>query len=136
MAVFQFAHIGPTPARIATYYRGGTREMAMVFPKSFRELVEVTHFHAFIIGVVYLVLAHLFLATAMSDRVKRAGIVVTFVGLAGDMLGIWLIRYVSAVFAYTQVVFWGFEWVGFAALVLFPLREMWFRRSLDDLPPE
>jgi len=136
MAVFQLMHIGPTPGRIAVYYRGGAREMAMVFPKSFRELVEVTHFHAFIVGVVYLVLAHLFLATSVSEWVKRAGIVVAFAGLAGDMIGIWLIRYVSALFAYTQVLFWGFEWAGFAALVFYPLREMWFRQGSDDLPPE
>ena len=136
MAVFQLVHIGPTPGRIAIYYRGGMREMAMVFPKTFRELVEVTHFHAFIVGVVYLVLAHLFLATSVPDWLKRAGIIVAFAGLAGDMIGIWLIRYVSAYFAYTQVLFWGCQWVGCAALVGFPLREMWFQQSRRELPPE
>jgi hypothetical protein len=52
------------------------------------------------------------------------------------MVGIWLIRYVSARFAYTQVLFWGCQWVGCAALVFFPLREMWFRQSRRELPPE
>ena len=136
MAAFQLGHIGPTPADIAAYYRGGERAGAMTFAKTFRELVEVTHFHAFIVGVVYLVLAHLFLATSAPEWVKRAGVIVTFAGLAGDMLRIWLIRYASAAFAYTQVLFWGLEWAGFAALVLYPLREMWFRQNRNDLRPD
>ena len=64
MAMLQWVHIGPTPGNIATYFRGGEREGAMTFPKTVRELVELTHFHAFIMGVVYLVLAHLVVATS------------------------------------------------------------------------
>jgi hypothetical protein len=136
MAAFQLKHVGPTPERIAIYYRGGMREAAMVFPKTFRELVEVTHFHAFIMGVVYLVLAHLFLATSAPDAVKRAGIVVAFVGLAGDLVGVWLVRYVAAAFAWLQVGFWLCEWVGFAAFVGWALWEMWFVHGREALPPE
>ena len=72
---------GPRPEAIAAYFRGGERDGAMTFPKTLRELVELTHFHAFIMGVVYLVLAHLVLATSAPDagqagrhraRVRRA----------------------------------------------------------------
>jgi hypothetical protein len=137
MAAFQLKHIGPGPEQIAIHYRGGERAGAMSFPKSFRELVEVTHFHAFIMGIVYLVLAHLYLATGTSQWAKRAGIVVAFVGLTGDLIGVWLIRYVSAAFAYPQVAFWLAEWIGFAAFVYCPMRDMWLRHELeDDLPPD
>jgi len=129
MALMQWKHIGPTPAAIATYFRGGEREGAMTFPKTFRELVELTHFHAFIMGVVYLVLAHLVLATSASELVKRIAIVLALVGLVGDLVGVWLIRYVSGAFAWAQVLFWGAEWVGFAMFVYYPLREMWFREG-------
>lgn len=136
MAAFQLGHIGPTPANIAAYYRGGERAGAMTFAKTFRELVEVTHFHAFIMGIVYLVLAHLLIATTASLRVKQTAIVGGFVGLAGDMLGVWAIRYLSSAFAYTQIVFWLIEWASFAAFVYYPVREMWFRVVDDDIPPE
>ena len=79
----------------------------MTFPKTLRELVELTHFHAFIMGVVYLVLAHLVLATSAPELVKRVAIVLALVGLVGDLVGVWLIRYVSGVFAWAQVLLLG-----------------------------
>jgi hypothetical protein len=136
VAVFQLKHVGPGPDDIAAYYRGGERAGTMMFAKTFRELVELTHFHAFIMGVVYLVLAHLFIATTVPEAMKRALVVVGFVGLVGDLVGVWLIRYVSAGFSYPQAAFWLAEWVGFAAFVGAPLHEMWFRRAEESLPPE
>lgn len=136
MAAFQLKHVGPTPERVAAYYRGGTRGAEMAFPKTFRELVEVTHFHAFIMGLVYLVLAHLFIATRVRDTVKRIVVVGAFVGLAGDLVGVWLVRYGSAAFAYLLVGSWGLEWVGFGAFVYYPMQEMWFPHGREGRPPE
>jgi hypothetical protein len=136
LAAFQLGHIGPTPAGIAAYYRGGERAGAMTFAKTFRELVEVTHFHAFIMGMVYLVLAHLLIATTAPLGVKQAAVVGGFVGLAGDMLGMWAIRYLSPAFAYALIFFWLAEWASFAAFVWYPIREMWFRSVDDDIPPD
>src|SRR5262249_55972872 len=87
--------------------------------------IELTHFHAFVMGLVYLVLAHLVLATSAPDLVKRVAIVLAFVGLVGDLLGVWLIRYVSGAFAWAQLCFWIAQWVGFSAFVYYPLRELW-----------
>jgi hypothetical protein len=136
MAAFQLKHVGPTPERVAVYYRGGLRDGAMVFPKGFRELVEVTHFHAFSMGVVYLVLAHLFLATGASDALKRAGVGIGAAGLLGDVAGVWLVRYVAAGFAWLQLGSWCCEWLGFATFVGFALHEMWFAHGRRTLPPE
>ena len=129
MALFQVKAIGPGPTQIAAYFRGGERNGAMTFQKTFRELIELTHFHAFVMGLVYLVLAHLVVATTASEAVKRLAIVLAFAGLAGDLVGVWLIRYVSGAFAYTQVLSWIAEWLGFSAFLYFPLREMWFREG-------
>ncbi len=136
MAAFELYHIGPTPGRVATYFRGGERGAEMTFAKTFRELVEVTHFHSFIMGVVYLVLAHLFIATAVSPAFKRRCIVLAFAGLAGDLLSPWLIRYVSAGFAYAQIASWLAEWVGFGAFLCVPIMEMWFSNGRAEFPPE
>jgi len=136
MAAFQLRQIGPTPARVATYYRGGDRAGEMAFPKTFRELVEVTHFHSFIMGIVYLVLAHLFIATGVGERAKQALILVGFAGLAGDLVSPWLIRYLACGFAYLQILSWSCEWIGFGGFIYFPLREMWFSHEQEEFPPE
>jgi hypothetical protein len=128
LAAFQLVHVGPTPADVALHYRGGERAGEMLFPKTFRELVELTHFHAFVMGIVYLVEAHLLIATDAPESVKRGAIVLGFVALAGDLVGGWLVRYVSALFGYWQVACWLGEWIAFAAYFFFPMREMWFRR--------
>lgn len=136
MAAFEMHSIGPTPARIATYYIGGERGAEMAFGKSFRELVEVTHFHSFIMGIVYLVLAHLFVATAVPPRLKLALIVLAFAGLAGDLIAPWLIRYVSSAFAYLQLASWLCEWIGFAAFIYCPMQEMWLTYAREEFAPE
>ena len=136
MAAFQLNHVGPTPARIAAYYRGGDVGGEMRFEKTFRELVEVTHFHSFIMGIVYLVLAHLFIATPMATSSKRFVIVAAFAGLSGDIIAPWLIRYVSASAAYLLMLAWLAEWGGFLAFTIVPIREMWFTHERADLPLE
>lgn len=136
MAAFQLYHIGPTPSRVAAYYRGGEVGVEMTFPKTFRELVEVTHFHSFIMGVVYLVLAHLFVATPVRPSLKQGLIVVAFAGLAGDLVAPWLIRYLSGGFAYLQVTAWIAEWIGFGAFVFVPIVEMWLSDGRAEFPPE
>jgi len=136
MAAFQVHHIGPTPSSVAAYYRGGEVGGQLTFPKTFRELVEVTHFHSFIMGVVYLVLAHLFVATPLRPAVKQALIVLTFAGLLGDLLAPWVIRYVAAAFAYLQLGAWLAQWIGFGAFVVVPIGEMWFSNGRAEFPPE
>ncbi|MFN8628702.1 MAG: hypothetical protein U0587_22370 [Candidatus Binatia bacterium] len=136
MALFQLYHVGPTPSRVAAYYRGGESAGQMTFAKTFRELVEVTHFHSFIMGVVYLVLAHLYLATGASGTAKRCVVVVAFAGLAADLVAPWLIRYAAGELAYLQIGAWAAEWIGFGALIGVPLKEMWFNGRGDVFPPE
>lgn len=133
---FQAGEIGPTPARVASYYRGGEHGADMAFEKTFRQLVEVTHFHAFIMGMVYLVLGHLFLATTIDRRLKHAILALAFFGLAGDLIGPWLIRYGAGGFAYLLLAAWIGQWVGFTGLIYCPVKEMWFCHDHNQLPPD
>src|SRR5262249_2630751 len=110
----------------------GERDGVMVFAKPFRELVELTHAHAFVMGGVYLILAHLIIATTASPRVKLWSVVLGGAGLVVDVVNVWLIRYVSPLFAWVQVGAWAGEWVGFAVLVYYPLRDMWFLPEETD----
>jgi hypothetical protein len=136
MAAFQLYHIGLSPNRIATFYRGGELDGQMVFAKSLRELVEMTHFHAFIFGVIYLVLAHLFIATAVPPKLKLGLVVLGFIGLFIDLVAPWLVRFVAGGFAPLALMAWLAEWVSFASYVGVPLWEMWSPDAEGDVDLE
>jgi hypothetical protein len=124
--LFQLTRIGPTLQRIAIHYRGGELGEAMAFPKTFAELLELTHFHTFIIGVVFLILAHLLIATAISTRLKTGLIVLACAGSLGDIASYWLICYVSPAFAVLQLLSWIEMWVGYGGMIVAALWDMWF----------
>ncbi len=125
-ALVQLVRIGPTLHRIAAYYRGGELGQAMAFPKTFGELLELTHFHAFIMGVVFLILAHLCLATRLAPWLKALLILLACFSSLGDLASYWLIRYLSPAWALLQLLSWAGMWVGYGGMILVSLWEMWW----------
>lgn len=125
IGLYQFKRIGATYDLVVAYYRGGDLGQEMAFPKTFTQLLETTHFHAFLMGIVFLVLAHIFIATSLSSRVKWSFLSLAFFSSLGDIAGIWLIRYLSPVFAVLQLACWLAMWLGYGMLILAPLYEMW-----------
>lgn len=122
---FQVARIGLTLERIAIHYRGGDLPEAMAFPKTFGELLELSHFHAFMMGIVFLILAHLLIATSTPPSVKYILIASGFIGSLMDIAGPWLIRYLSPVFAILQLLAWFLQWIGYGGMIIIPLYDMW-----------
>lgn len=116
-AEFQAGRIGLSQRRIATYYRGGEDADTMAFPKPFGQLLEVTHAHAFMMGIVFLVLAHLFAASSPRATTRAVVIALGFAGMLGDLLAPWLVRYVAAGFAWFQIAAWLALWAGGGAMV-------------------
>jgi hypothetical protein len=114
---FAAGRIGMTPAAVARYYRGGESGHVMAFPKTWGQLLEVSHAHAFVMGVVFLILAHLFAATALPSRAKGAVLAVTFAGVLGDLAGPWLTRYLAAGCSWVVLLAWLAEGGGFLLLV-------------------
>jgi len=123
--VFQFQRIGLSYQRIVAYYLGGEIQGQMFFPKNLNALLEETHFHAFMMSVVFLILSHLFLATSVGRKTKLFFILTTFFSHLFDMGSVWLIRVQSPVFAYVLMASWIGLWVGYVGMILIPLYEMW-----------
>ncbi len=98
----------------------------MTFPKTFAQLLELTHFHTFIMGIIFLILAHLVVATATSPRLKTSLIILACAGSLGDIASYWLIRYVSPVFAVLQLLSWTGMWIGYGGMIIITLWDMWF----------
>ena len=126
---FQFQRIGLSYDRIVTYYRGGEIQGQVFFPKNINVLLEETHFHTFMMSVIFLILAHLFLGTSLRKGAKTLIIVATFFSHIGDMAGTWLIRLCSPIFAYLLLASWVGLWISYSAMVLIPLHEMWLPRN-------
>ena len=114
---FQAGRIGVSPRAIARYYRGDETGEVMAFPKTFGQLLEITHAHAFVMAVVFLILAHLFAGTEVSDPFKAVVLALTFAGLVGDLAAPWLTRYVAAGCAWIALGSWIAEDVGLVVLV-------------------
>jgi len=114
---------GFSPAAIAGYYRGGLTEMS--FPKTFWQLMEVSHFHLFSVPVVVLVLAHLLFATPTSTRLRLWLTVVTFAGAFLEVAGPWAVRYLAAAFAILLLAGWILLAGGSLAIVAVTLLSMW-----------
>ena len=118
LGLFQVVRIGPTLHRIAAHYRGGELEQGMAFPKSFAELLELTHFHTFMMGVVFLILAHLVIAADLSRWLRMLFIGLAGIGSLGDIGSYWLIRYVSSAWAVLQLLSWIAMWVGYGGMIM------------------
>jgi hypothetical protein len=114
---FEIGRIGLTPYAVTMYYRGGERGDVMTFPKPFGQLLEVSHAHAFVMAIVFLVLAHLFVSTSTSATFKTIVLAVTFAGLVGDLVGPWLVRYVASGWSWLVLASWIAQGAGNAALV-------------------
>ncbi len=116
--------VGPGVTDILRHYRGAEGE-EMAFPKEFVELLEVTHFHAYIEGVVLLVLTHLFIAVPLSRTAKMTVILLAFGSTFLDLIVPWAIRYLSAPAAFVAALWQMAAWVGmgisYLALTLVPL---------------
>lgn|SRR5215510_8198146 len=103
---FEIGRIGLTPAAIATFYRGSERGDVMIFPKTAAQLLEVTHAHAFMMAVIFLILAHLFVSTSVPATLKTVVLTLTFAGTIGDLVSPWLVRYGAASCAWIALGSW------------------------------
>lgn len=133
--LISLSRIGPTYEKIVAHYRGGENtemgeEKEMSFPKEFPELLEVTHFHAYIEGIVLLVLAHLFAGVPLPRGIKLGVIGLSFGSTFLDLVSPWLIRYLSPQAAYVQMTAWIGMGVSYLPLTLLPVYFLW------KTPPE
>jgi hypothetical protein len=115
----------PTPAGVEAYYLGSAEDFSN--PRSAASMLETSHAHFPIMGVVVLMLTHLMIFAPYSDRVKRWFISLSFVSAFGGEAAGWGVRFLQppALFAWLKLGFFvlfqgclGFLIVGLAAFLL------------------
>lgn len=119
----QFFVIGWGVEAIRQHYLGGAVELS--FPKSFLELLGTSHAHAFMMGLIYLTLAHIIVATRIAIKTQQFFIIVGFVVTALDILLPWGVRYLSPLFAVLFIPTWIGEWIVYLGFIVIPLYDMW-----------
>ena len=125
-----YVRTGLTPQGALLHYRGN--EATLQYPTSFRELVEITHAHAFTIPLLVLVLSAALTLSSTSESLKRF---VTLAQLTGAVLELglpWLVRYGPGwtvhLFMLTGALLGG----GVFVAAGIPLYEMWAPRHARD----
>jgi hypothetical protein len=101
-ALLFFAKMDLTYASVVAYYLGSEEQFTAA--RSYRGLLEVSHYHLFAFGMLIMVMTHLMLFVPLGNRTKLWLIVAPFVsGLVDEGAG-WLVRFAHPVFAYLKIL--------------------------------
>jgi hypothetical protein len=125
--VFGLTKTGLSVRDIGDYYRGNPDRL--MFEKTFQELLETTHAHAFMMPIVLLVLGHLFFLTGWPAWSKRLTVSLALAAMALELVSPWAVRYHHPAWAHVKLVAgYGFG-ASLLCLIGVPLHEMWWKRG-------
>ena len=100
-ALLYFARMTLNPASVVVYYLGDEAQFTQ--PRSYRGMLEITHFHLFAMGILVLTMTHLMLFVPMQNRWKAFAVSIAFGAALADEAAGWLVRFVAPGFAYLKV---------------------------------
>ncbi len=131
---------GLTASGAQAYYLGNETTAGagdeMQFARSLKELLDVTHAHAFSQPFLFFVLCHIFALTRASDRVKIVVYLASFLSIVVDLGVPYLIRFVSPAWAPLQIANSVVMSAALLVLLAVPTYEMWWFREPPLIPEE
>ena len=119
-AALYFDKMDLGPDSVVAYYLGS--EEQFLAPRSYRGLLEVSHFHLFAVGMLLLVLTHLALFVPLPGAAKAWLVAVPFASALLDEGAGWLVRFGGPGFAWLKVA--GFLLLQ-ASLLLLIIASLW-----------
>jgi hypothetical protein len=127
--VFIHHTTGMTPPGVAEQYRGNdstaVSDAAMKFPKSYPEMLNITHTHLLSMAVIFIISGlTLALCQRPNPRWRKILIIEPFVALLVSFTSMWLMRYVDARFAWLLALSSGLMALTFYVQSFFVLREL------------
>ena len=114
-------------------YNENLLQEGFFFPKSYREIIEITHVHAFTIPLIIFVMSRILSMTLIRDWIKITIYSVGFVGTIMNLSGPWLIRFKSDVFSLSLITSYFLLGFCFIFLITLPLYEMWFKSKESEI---
>jgi hypothetical protein len=125
LVAIAFTRVGPGYQQIVEHYRGaGDGDL---LPRPVGQMLEELHFHAFIEGIMLLVLTHLFVATSFSRSFKATVVLLAFAATFADLVSPWLVRFAAPGFAMLQMACWVAMTGTAAVLIWVPIYDMWWK---------
>jgi len=125
-----------TPQGTAAWYLGNENAPGevseLLFPKSVREMLDVTHPHLFEEGLIIFVFCHLFGLTRVRERRKRLVYILAFGAVLLETGTPWLTRFVSPAFAPLHILSTTLLSSMFFILMGRPLYEMWWAFDREE----
>jgi len=103
------------------------------FPKSYKEILEITHVHAFTIPLIIFVMSRIFSMTLIRDSIKITIYSTAFAGIIMNLSGPWLVRFKSDVFSISLIASYFLLGICFTALISIPMYEMWFKSKEENM---
>jgi hypothetical protein len=100
------------------------------FPKTYRELIEITHVHAFTIPLIIFVMSRIFSMTSIREWIKTTVYTSAFAGTLINLSGPWLVGNQSIVFAVSLMASYLILGLCFLLLISLPIYEMWFKKKI------
>jgi len=97
-----FSRMGLDPRSVVAYYNGSEEDFRPA--RSAASMLETTHMHLPMMGIVLLFLTHLAIFVPLPRGLKTAFIVATFLSAVLEEGGGWLVRFVSPAFAPLKIV--------------------------------
>jgi hypothetical protein len=120
---------GMTPPGVSEQYRGSdstaVTEAAMKFPKSYAEMLNITHTHLLSMLVIFVLSgAALALCERPSERWRQFLIIEPFAALLVSFSAMWLMRYADPAFSWLLTLSSGLMALTFYVQSFFVLREL------------
>ncbi len=112
-------------------YNEESLQEGFFFPKSYREILEITHVHAFTIPLVIFVMSRILSMTKIGEGVKITIYSFAFSGAIMNLTGPYLIRFKSEIFTISLIASYLIFGLCFIAFISLPIYEMWFKRDSE-----
>ena len=97
-----FARMDLSPSSIVHYYNGSEEDFLP--PRSSASMLETTHMHLPMMGIVLLFLTHLLIFVPIARAAKIGLILATFTGAILEESGGWLVRFVDPALAPVKIL--------------------------------
>ena len=110
-------------------YNEESLQEGFFFPKSYREILEITHVHAFTIPLVIFVMSRILSMTKIGEVVKITVYSFAFLGTIMNLTGPSLIRFKSDIFTITLIASYLILGSCFIVFMSLPIYEMWFKKD-------
>ncbi len=103
------------------------------FPKPYKEIVEISHVHAFTIPLIIFVMSRILSMTLIRNWIKITIYSVAFAGIIMNLSGPWLVRFKSDVFSISLIASYFLLGICFIAFISIPMYEMWFKSKEENM---